>query len=102
MVRRMKTEHPATARFREMEGDLSYRVGEVLHVLWRNLPIFPSTFGPCPAPGCGNLGRGGYICADCAERVLADITGDPDTAAFIHHYAAVYQELVKKISKIDN
>ena len=41
----------------------------------RNYPGFPSTFGAC-ANKCGNRGRGGELCGNCYEDLLAEQCGD--------------------------
>lgn len=45
-------------------------------LIWRNLPEYPTTFGPrlrnC---GSGQGGRGGGPCIECAELDLAEIVG---------------------------
>jgi hypothetical protein len=51
--------------------------------LWRNHPEWPSTFGPC-SEGCGNLGRGSGPCADCIERAIGLLVGQPMAACGLH------------------
>ena len=42
----------------------------------RSYPGFPSTFGACPNKcGSGKGGRGGGLCADCYEGLLAEQCG---------------------------
>ena len=40
------------------------------------------TWGPCTCPECDNSARGGYYCASCAEKNLADIVGSEMAEAY--------------------
>lgn len=51
--------------------------------LWRNHPEWPSTFGPC-SEGCGGSGRGSGPCADCVERAIGMLIGEPMAACGLH------------------
>jgi hypothetical protein len=53
------------------------KLNSVKDLIWRNLPAYPSTFGPCLRNcGSGQGGRGGGPCVECAELDLAEIVGD--------------------------
>jgi hypothetical protein len=62
-------------------------------LIWRNLPGFPSTFGPC-ARGCGCLGRGSGPCIDCAKDDLAALVGG--------EMAAKYVDAIRGIRELEN
>ena len=47
----------------------------LLETLGRNYVKWPNTFSECSTDGCSNSARGGYICADCTEKLIADIVG---------------------------
>ena len=49
----------------------------------RNHPEWPSTFGPC-SEGCGGSGRGSGPCADCIERAIGLLVGQPMAAVGLH------------------
>lgn len=51
--------------------------------LWRNYPERPRTFGPC-SEGCGGSGRGSGPCADCIERAIGLLAGQPMAACGLH------------------
>jgi hypothetical protein len=51
--------------------------------LWRNHPEWPSTFGPCYEK-CGGSGRGSGPCADCIERAIGLLVGQPMAACGLH------------------
>jgi hypothetical protein len=48
-------------------------IREAIRLIWRNLPDSASTFSPCER-GCGQAGRGGGPCLNCAQQDLAALT----------------------------
>lgn len=57
-----------TATEREIE------INKAVDLVWRNLPMGPTTFGPCSTKGCLGSGRGSGQCIKCAEKRLAELT----------------------------
>ena len=53
------------------------KLREAQHIIWRNLPGFPTTFGPC-ARNCGRGlgGRGGGPCICCAQDDITAMVGE--------------------------
>lgn len=62
----------------------------IVHDIWRNLPIYPSTFGPCCRCEIGS-GRGGGPCLDCLRAELAALAGEELATAYIALLARVRQ-----------
>lgn len=52
------------------------KIRDAIHLVWRNLPEAPVTFGPCSRRcGRGKGGRGSGPCLDCARDDLAKLVG---------------------------
>jgi hypothetical protein len=64
--------------------------------LWRNHPEWPSTFGPC-SEGCGGSGRGSGPCADCIERAIGLLVGQPMAACGLHIAIQKTREEARKL-----
>lgn len=50
--------------------------------IWRNLPRYPSTFGPCCRCGVG-VGRGSGPCLACLQTELAGLVGAELAAQYV-------------------
>jgi hypothetical protein len=55
-----------------------------IQMLYRQYPIWPSTFSECSSESCYGSARGGGYCAKCIEKVIAEISGYPDMAFLLH------------------
>lgn len=66
------------------------KLREAIHLVWRNLPGFPTTFGPC-ARNCGRGlgGRGSGPCVCCAQDDIAALVGEELAAKYIDAVRAV-------------
>lgn len=66
------------------------KLREAIHIVWRNLPGFPTTFGPC-ARHCGRGigGRGSGPCVVCAQDDLAALVGEELAAKYLDAVRAV-------------
>ena len=60
---------------RAMNQSKEAKARENMRGLERNYPMFPSTFSGC-ANECGNSGRGGGLCGNCYEDLLAEQCGE--------------------------
>lgn len=67
--------------------------------LWRNHPEWPSTFGPC-SEGCGGSGRGSGPCADCIERAIGLLVGQPMAACGLHIAIHKTREEARKLHNL--
>ena len=67
-------------------------IRDAMRLIWRNLPEVPSTFSAC-ARGCGQGGRGGGPCLNCAQADLARLTNDL--------YAGQYVATVLNLRRIE-
>ena len=57
-------------------------IREAIRHIWRNLPEAASTFSAC-ARGCGQGGRGGGVCLNCAQADLAKLTNDLQASQYV-------------------
>jgi hypothetical protein len=70
------------------------KLRDAQHHIWRNLPGWPTTFGPCSRKcGSGLNGRGGGPCLRCAADDLAALVGQ--------EMAEKYVEAVRGIRDIE-
>lgn len=67
-------------------------IREAMRLIWCNLPEAPSTFSAC-SRGCGQGGRGGGPCLNCAQAELARLTNDL--------YAGQYVATVLNLRRIE-
>ncbi len=74
------------------EPSKDYQIDQIITIIWRNLPLYPSTFGDCWMQ-CGNGARGGGLCMDCAQKDLAKLVGAKR--------AKQYVKLVKEIRYLE-
>ena len=51
-------------------------------LIWRNLPLWPSTFGPCSRCKTGSA-RGAGLCLDCATSDLGAIVGQEKASEYV-------------------
>ena len=73
------------------------RVMELQHILWRNMPKYPSTFAPCPR--CDKSGgRGGGLCFECARQELGELIGD-ELATFYTNTLKAVRELETQMER---
>ncbi|MCP4393370.1 MAG: hypothetical protein GY804_03755 [Alphaproteobacteria bacterium] len=74
---------------------------EYCNGIMRNYPFWPSTFGQC-RNACGNSGRGSGLCADCYEKKLTKLVGNP----LAHHFHLSVQNTARLwrdiYNKLDN
>ena len=71
--------------------------------IFYNYPRWPSTFGPCVTTNCDHSARGGNLCANCYEKLLAELV-EPQLAKFFHEsvketnrlWGVIANELEKK------
>ena len=71
----------------------SERIEELRHTMWRNIPNFPTTRGPCCRCGIKSA-RGSGLCFDCARDELAKLVGRKP--------AEEYAKAIKKIRELEN
>ena len=70
------------------------KIAEAKHLVWRNLPLYESTFSAC---ACGRAnGRGGGRCLQCAQDELAKLVG-ADLAGQFVAAALVLRHIEKKM-----
>jgi hypothetical protein len=68
------------------------RIEELRHTMWRNIPNFPTTCGPCCRCKIKSA-RGSGLCFDCAAKELARYVGEEK--------AAKYAELIKAVRELE-
>jgi hypothetical protein len=69
------------------------RIEELRHTMWRNMPSFPTTCGPCCRCRTKSA-RGSGLCFDCARNELAELVGRKP--------AEEYAKAIKKIRELEN
>lgn len=79
------------------DGNKERMLEMALHDLWRNHPEWPSTFGPCHNPECGEMGRGSGLCKTCVTACIAEITGKPELAEEMRNAIAITREVAGKL-----
>jgi hypothetical protein len=69
-------------------------IEEAITDIWRNLPVWPTTFGPCATDDCHGSGRGSGPCLKCSEKALAKFSSAADAAEFV--------SLAKKLRQLEH
>lgn len=73
-----------------------YTREDLISVVRRNYPGWPSTFSKCETDGCSSQARGGGLCVECAQRLLAAQVGELLAARFVaavEHLARLEREI---------
>jgi len=69
--------------------DNEAEIRQAIHLIWRNLPGFPTTFGPCSRKCGAGSGRGGGPCLECAKKDLGKLVGADVAEQYVQSVRAV-------------